>query len=165
MNSTPRIIFFSRDGHSEALAGVLSEELDGELSRVNTDRYKWPLWGWVRAAVDSLRERAPRLTGEPSYADEPGLIVLVGPVWVGRLAAPLNTVLDHLKPTDLRVALALTCGDPKEQTEPLQYAERRLCRSLAASTVVSSANEDWLIDSIKRRKFVLECRAGLEWQG
>lgn len=165
MNENPVVIFYSRSGHSKRFAENLAEKLEGELFEISTASYRWPLLGWITAGRDSLRGHAPTVTGVPELTDEQRLIVLVGPVWAGRPAAPLNTILDRLKQTKHAVAMGLTCGSKSPPENCLEYAEQRLGRPLVSSVVVCSANENWLMDNVRTRRFALECNTGVEWQG
>ncbi len=165
MSNAPLIIYYSRDGHSEKLAEDLATNMGAELCQITTHKYAPSVFGWLAAGRDALLGRSPKVSGLDELPPEDRLIVLVGPVWAGRPAAPLNTVIRMLKPTKHRVAMALTCGDPKAKEAPLDMAEKMLGRAFVSRSVLCSATENWLLDSDHRRRFALDCNIGLEWQG
>ena len=137
----PRIIFYSRTGHSRRVAGVLGKRLNAEPFEVTTRHYSWPVLGWIAAARDGMSQVAPRLN-ERLEVPEEETVILVGPVWAGGAAAPLNTVIDVLSSGCQRVAVVLTCGGDKEETAPLERLENRLGRPLVAGLVLSNAAQD-----------------------
>ena len=71
-----------------------------------------------------------------------GVVVLIGPVWAGGPASPLNAMTDHLAHGQQEVAVLLTCGDPKEQAAPLDKIAERLGRPLKAKMVLSNGVQD-----------------------
>jgi hypothetical protein len=134
----PSIFFFSRGGHSRRLAEELGARLGVSPVEVKTSRYTWPVLGWIAAGRDGMRGAAAPLEHAPDMP-EAGLVILVGPVWAGGVASPLNSLVAVLKSGIQEVAIALTCMDPKEDPSPVQKAEHRLGRPLRASLVLSNA--------------------------
>ena len=131
------IIVYSRSGHSRRAAEELGRHLDLAPHEVTTPNYAWPILGWLAAARDGLKGRAVALD-QPLEPVRDGLVVLVGPVWAGGAAAPLNTVIDRLAPGRAEVAVLLTCGDPKAPGTPLDKIAARLGRPLKAGMVLSN---------------------------
>ncbi|MDJ0640566.1 MAG: hypothetical protein QNJ20_17210 [Paracoccaceae bacterium] len=135
------VIVFSKAGHSRRIAREIAEYLGVAPVEVTTPRYKLPILGWIAACLDGMRGAPVPLDQSLDLPDD-GLVVLVGPVWAGGPASPLNTVVDMLKPGVQDVAVLLTCGDPKEQTGPLEKLETRLGRPLKATHMLSNAVQD-----------------------
>ncbi|MEL6170320.1 MAG: hypothetical protein AAFR35_16660 [Pseudomonadota bacterium] len=135
------IIYYSKSGHSKRVAERLGIRLGVTPSEITTNSYSLPILGWIAAGRDGMQGRAVPLS-EPLDLPSQGTIVLVGPVWAGGPAAPLNTVIDALAPGEQHVAAALTCGDPKEQTGPLEKMAQRLGRPLKAALVLSNKAQD-----------------------
>lgn len=139
--SSTLICVYSRSGHSRRVAEYLGNLLGIAPFEVRTGRYSWPVLGWIAAGRDGMQGRAVPLDPPLDLADG-RRIVLIGPVWAGGPAAPLNTLIDTLAKGDQEVAAILTCGDPKEQAAPLDKMAERLGRSLTAGLVVSNAAQD-----------------------
>ena len=165
MGTTSQIICYSRTGHSRHLADQLADTMGGGVHVAATGRYGVPFLGWLSAGRDALRGHAPPLSGLGDMPDDSDPIVIVGPVWAGQPAAPLNTVADHLRGTGHRVAAALTCGDKSEDDRPLDILAERLGQPLVARLMLSNraAASGQALSRIKR--FAQMCKTGEEWQG
>jgi hypothetical protein len=135
------ICVYSKSGRSRRVAERLGAALDVAPFELTTKRYTWPVLDWLAAARDGMRGRAAPLTQVPDVPGD-GLVVLIGPVWAGGCAAPLNTMIDGLAKGEQEVAALLTCGDPKEQAAPLDTIAERLGRPLTAKMVLSNAAQD-----------------------
>lgn len=135
------ICVYSKSGRSRQVAERLGKSLGVVPLEVTTKRYSWPVLGWISAGRDGMQGRAAPLKQVPDLAKD-GLVVLVGPVWAGGCAAPLNTLIDQLAQGQQDVAVLLTCGDPKEQANPLNRIADRLGRPLTAKMVLSNKVQD-----------------------
>ena len=131
------ICVYSKSGHSRRVAEHVGNALGFAPFELSTNRYSWPVLGWIAAARDGMQGRAAPLKQIPDLPAD-GLVVLIGPVWAGGVAAPLNTVIDQLAKGQQDVAVLLTCGDPKEQAEPLKKIAKRLGRPLKATMVLAN---------------------------
>lgn len=165
MAERPEIICYSRTGHSRHLADQIVIALKGSLQVVTTPKYGWPIVGWFSAGQDGIRGAAAPLNETLRLPGRRGLAVLVGPVWVAKPAAPLNTVIDQLKGTHTRVAAALACGQRKQDPAPLDVIEQRLGRALVAGLVIANPQNVDLAESAALKRFVVDCQSGVEWLG
>lgn len=137
------IYVYSKSGHSRRVAEHLGNHLGVAPSEVTTRKYSWPVLGWITAARDGMRGRAVPLDQSLDLPED-GLVILIGPVWAGGAASPLNTLIDALVGGKQDVACLLTCGDPKELTAPLERIAERLGRPLTAKMVLSNGVQDTL---------------------
>lgn len=153
-----KIFVYSKTGHSRRVAEHLGTRLGVAPSEITTARYTWPVLGWIAAGRDGMQGRAAPLE-QPLDLPGRGLIVLVGPVWAGGPAAPLNTATDALKDGQQDVAALLTCGDPKQDAGPIDKMEARLGRPLKALLVLSNAAQDTSDGKARIDRFVAECIA------
>lgn len=140
-SSTNLIIYYSKSGRSRRVAENLGKRLGVRAVPVTTRRYTWPILGWIAAGRDGLRGASAPLEHAVDLPGE-GTVILVGPVWVGGPAGPLNTIVDALKPGHQDVAVLLTCGDPKADTGPVSKFQQRLGRPLKAHLVLPNAIQD-----------------------
>ena len=155
---TPAIIVYSKSGHSRLVAEHLANGLGITPFEVTTPKYTWPVLGWFAAGRDSFRAKSAPLD-QTLDLPQGGLVVLVGPVWVGRPATPLNTVLAELKTGQQDVAVLLTCGDPKEDASPIDKVAERLGRPLKASMVLSNGAQSTPEGLARIDAFAAECLA------
>lgn len=134
---TPTIIVYSKSGHSRRVAARVGDVLGVVPVEITTPQYTWPILGWLAAGRDGLRGRAAVIE-QSLDVPQSGLVVLIGPVWAGGPASPLNTMIDVLKGGQQDVSAILTCGDPKAQTGPLDKIAMRLGRPLTSGLVLSN---------------------------
>jgi hypothetical protein len=85
------IVVYSRSGRSLRIAEMLAERTHARLCRIDCPRYSGPL-GWLRGWRDARRGHLPEIevTPEIGAAD---LLILGGPVWAGRFAPPLRSLM------------------------------------------------------------------------
>lgn len=135
------IFVYSKSGHSRRVAEHLGDRLGITPIEVTTTRYSWPVLGWIAAGRDGLWGRAAPLEQTLDLPGD-GIVVLIGPVWAGGAAAPLNAMIDSLAAGTQEVAVLLTCADPKEPAAPFTKIAKRLGRPLKASMVLSNGAQD-----------------------
>ncbi|MBV8273450.1 MAG: flavodoxin family protein [Cupriavidus sp.] len=90
------VVFYSRTGTTREAAQMLADRLDCPIFEIADTVSRSGLWGDVRCVLDNvLRRHVPyRYTG-PALTDCEKLVVMA-PVWVGHLAAPMRSFLkDH----------------------------------------------------------------------
>lgn len=103
------IAYYSRTGTTELLAKQLALGLGADLFEIKCTRYRG-LFGYVRAAYDSLKRRLPPVALSDVSLDDYDLLVVAGPVWTSYGATPVRAFLSAAKGLPSRVALALTYG-------------------------------------------------------
>jgi flavodoxin len=90
------VVFYSRTGTTRQAAQMLADRLGCPIFEIADTISRSGLWGDVRCVFDNiLRRHVPyRYTG-PALTDCENLVVMA-PVWVGHLAAPMRSFLkDH----------------------------------------------------------------------
>jgi flavodoxin len=85
------IVFYSMTGNTRGLADELRDALPGELEEILEPRTRKGLPGAVRALFDALTRREPPIRPPASDPAHCALLVLGGPVWAGRMAAPVRS--------------------------------------------------------------------------
>lgn len=93
MRSPRRILvcYFSRTGHTRRLAQELQRALGAEIEELREPRPRKGLRGFVRSALDAITHRYPAIETPRHDPAQFDLLVLGGPIWVGRMASPLRT--------------------------------------------------------------------------
>jgi len=85
------IVCYSYTGTSHRLAQMLGRALNWPLAEIHDAKPRSGAWGTWRCVVDSLLRRRPpmRYAGpDPGQFDA---VVLVSPIWAGRLAGPMRS--------------------------------------------------------------------------
>jgi len=144
MDATPSntgIVFYSRSGHSERLASILSTQLNGTLVRLSAPRYESGYFGYMRAGYDSLRQKcvlAPQSFASLAKFDQ---VVICGPVWTSYPATPIRAVLRADVGLPERVALFLTSGGHSPAKKAWAVAAQDLGHPLVATAVLGNSVE------------------------
>ncbi|NII11089.1 hypothetical protein [Oleiagrimonas sp. C23AA] len=90
MHTDAIVICYSMTGHTRTLAGEIAEALDAPLIDIHEPRRRRGLYGVTRALFDAIGGRLTPIVA-PSTALTPyRVVVLGGPVWAGRMAAPVR---------------------------------------------------------------------------
>jgi flavodoxin len=104
------VVYFSRTGHTAALAQAIARERGWPIARIEeaTSRQGW--WGYVRSAISALLGQSVPIRYDGPPPESFDLVVIGGPVWVSKIAAPaLSFATQHAKGLK-SVALFCTYG-------------------------------------------------------
>lgn len=117
------VVFYTRFGHTRALAEELARHLGAELREIKGAREH----GYVGMALGAVFNAHFRI--EPMELDfqDVGLVVLCTPIWVGKPACPTRTFLRDAHLEGRRVAVALSTAGHELAMAP-QSIERALAR-------------------------------------
>lgn len=126
------IVYYSRTGTTRQVAEALAAQTGWPLAEIQDVQSRAGLIGDLRCVVDNLFRRRPayRYNGPP-LANCRSAVVLA-PVWIGHLAAPMRSFLHDQMPFSARLAavcvmaarggfdaaaeIALTCDKPPRPT-------------------------------------------------
>lgn len=104
------IAWYSETGHSEEAALALDKALDATIEEIRCPLYedRHGFWLFCWRAITALFGRAAAI--EPPRHDPAGfdLVVLVAPVWAGRLATPMRGYLEQFRGRLHKVAYVAT---------------------------------------------------------
>lgn len=91
------VTWFSRSGSTETAARALAQRLGADAQPIVTPVSYRGMRGFARAVWDAVRHRRPQIAiaADPTRYD---LVVVGGPVWAGRPAAPVRTFLRRYGP-------------------------------------------------------------------
>jgi hypothetical protein len=87
------VISYSLTGNNEALANSIAEEFAVEHIKITEP--KPHTMGSI--VLDLIFNRTPQVRPIPYRLENYDLILFFGPVWMGHMATPLRTYLNHLK--------------------------------------------------------------------
>lgn len=120
------VVYYTRFGHTRALAEQLALELGAELREIRGVRaHSYPVMGF--GAIFNAHFRIHPMDLDFSAFD---VVVLCTPIWAGRPACPTRTFLRDARLEGKRLVIALsTWSDDLGQS--LQHIERELAGKLA----------------------------------
>jgi hypothetical protein len=147
------VLYYSSTGHTKTVARLLARELDAELGEIICPAYgRW--FGPLLMAWDIFTRRRPPVQIEPLAEGQYDLTVVGGPVWAGRPAPPVISVLARARREQSALALFVTCGG----TNPKYPPERALAEmeALASPVVATCIFTEAEIASVMLRTAVAE---------
>lgn len=90
------IVYYSRTGTARQVAEALAAYTGWEQAEVRDEKPRAGLYGDLRCVLDMLLHRTPAYRYEGPLPGDCDHVVVVAPVWLGRLAAPMRKfLLDH----------------------------------------------------------------------
>jgi hypothetical protein len=138
----PLVICYSRQGHSRRVAEMLLSGTGAELRTLQTERYRTSLLWVARAIWDVMKAREVPLEGFPQtdLAGRPWIVVC-GPVWANRPAAPVREALSRLRGHAMPVGVLLTYGGSSKRSGIESAITEALGRRADAMCLVTNAEE------------------------
>jgi hypothetical protein len=131
------VITYSYTGTGRRLAKLLCAQQDWPAGDVLELRARAGAWGTVRCILDSVLSRHPsvRYVGPP--LKEFDSVVLIAPVWLGRLAGPMRSFVANYSDSlpDLAVISVMGSNDtPSTAAEVARLAQRTPLLATAFNT-------------------------------
>jgi len=104
------IIYYSRTGKSATVCETLQQKISADVLEIFDRKDRSGIWGYLVAAADSLRKQSTEI--EPANHDLSTytLIIVVSPIWCGKLSIPINTFLQKNSLTGKRLTVFTTAN-------------------------------------------------------
>lgn len=122
-NRNVAVVYYSRSGHSEAVAREVARTFNAPIARIDAD-YPRNLAGQGKAIADARAEALPKITVAPIDLDLAHRVFLVSPIWMFRPATPLWAYLEQSDFKGKEVMLVTTGNSRFEQSEIDAFAKR-----------------------------------------
>ncbi|VTU30961.1 hypothetical protein H6CHR_03504 [Variovorax sp. PBL-H6] len=108
------VVVYSHTGTSRRLSEQLCSQLGWQLAEIVEERPRRGILGIWRCVLDSLLRRRPAIHYDGPFPRNFDAVVLVSPIWLGRLAGPMRSFIarrrDHL-PDVATISVAGRTGD------------------------------------------------------
>lgn len=104
------VVCYSLSGNSRTVAQSISTGTHAAFAEIRDVRPRNSMVGYLRSVFETLTGRTPAIFEPAHDAAEYDLVILVAPLWAGRLAAPLRTYLTRHGSKLGRYAVAITHG-------------------------------------------------------
>jgi flavodoxin len=100
------VVAYSLSGNNTLLADHLAGQLEADRADINPDRSM----GMFQIALDALFNRSPKL--KPEHRDPGGydVVVLAGPIWMGKIASPIRSYVEEFRSHLRTIAFVSACG-------------------------------------------------------
>ncbi|MBU1131571.1 hypothetical protein KJ840_05575 [Patescibacteria group bacterium] len=109
------VVYYSRTGTTEKVAGQLAKKLDADLEEIVDQNSRKGVVGYLRSGRDAIRKK--EIFIEPVKKDpaQYDLVVIGTPVWAFTMSAPVRTYLNSYKDKFNQIAFFTSQGGDKEQ--------------------------------------------------
>lgn len=87
------IVYYSRTGTARQVAEALAARLGWRVAEIADVTSRAGMFGDLRCVIDNLFQRAPAYRYNGPEPSECGHVIVLAPVWMGRLAAPMRAFL------------------------------------------------------------------------
>ena len=94
LNSEIAVVYYSRSGHSEAVAREVARKFNAPITRIDAD-YPRDFSGQRKAVSDARAQALPQIRIEPIDLARARRVFLVSPTWIFRPATPLWAYVDR----------------------------------------------------------------------
>lgn len=123
---TTSIIYYSHHGNNETLAKYLAGRIDGGIQRIVEVKKRTGL----TILLDLIFGRLPRIEPIASPLGKDDHVILIGPVWGSRIAAPLRSFLQLYRSALPEYSFITLCGyeHPQQAAALSAELERRTGR-------------------------------------
>ncbi len=122
-NREVAVVYYSRSGHSEAVAREVARTFNASIARIDAD-YPRDLAGQRTAVSDARAAVLTTITVEPINLDLARRVYLVSPTWMFRPATPLWAYLEQADLSSKEVVLVMTGNSRFERSEIDGFAMR-----------------------------------------
>ncbi len=120
-NRAVAVVYYSRSGHSEAVAREAARLFNAPIARIDAD-YPRDMTGQRQAVSDATEGKLPDITVEPLDLRPVRRLYLVSPTWMFRPATPLWAYVALTDLTCKEVVLVTTGNSRFEQSETDAFA-------------------------------------------
>lgn len=126
------VVSYSMTGNNHALAKCVAAAVSAAHIKIDVKKKR----SMLSIFADLLLNRIPDINPRPDTLSQPDLLLMFGPVWVGKVATPLRAYLRHIKKVQWKYAFVSICGgslgpSPKIAVE---LEKRTGCEPVAALT-------------------------------
>jgi hypothetical protein len=122
-NRAVAVVYYSRSGHSEAVAREVARTFNAPIARISAD-YPLDFSGQGKAVSDANAGDLPRIEVGPIDLDPVRRLFLVSPTWMFRPATPLWAYVEQTNLTGKEIVLITTGNSRFEQPEIDAFARR-----------------------------------------
>ena len=108
------VAYYSRTGHTRAVAREIAEMAGPEVDveEIHEASPRAGGIGWLRCIADAVLRRRPQLQALAHRPEAYELVLVGGPIWMGRLAPAVRAFVEHEIAPSTRVAYFATQEGP-----------------------------------------------------
>lgn len=119
--SETAVIYYSRSGHTEAVAREVARRLNAPIAMIDAD-YALGFDGQRKAILDAASERLPQISADPIDLRPVRRLYLLSPTWMFRPAPPLWAYVEQADLEGKEVILIMTGNSRFKQEEVEKFS-------------------------------------------
>lgn len=128
------VVYYSRTGHARRIAQELATRCGADLEGIHDPTKRAGMFGFMRCAVEAIREKLAPIAPATSNVGSYDLVVLGTPVWSSHVSSPMRSFVRAHAAELKRIAVFCTQGG---NGGPKVLAEiAALCGKDAVATLV-----------------------------
>jgi flavodoxin len=104
------VVYYSLTGYTEAFASGVAKTLGADIIRVEENKKRTGVIGFISACFDAIFSRKSVLKGIDYDTTKYNLIFIATPVWAGKPTPAINTYITNAILKDKKVVLLITMG-------------------------------------------------------
>lgn len=99
------VIYFTRSNNSKRIAEKIANKLNAELVQITDGHNYKGLFGYIKAGFYSTSNKKVNIVTDKQI-DQYDEIIIVSPIWAGRLANPIRKFLENIDLKNVRLVTA-----------------------------------------------------------
>ncbi|MGZ3652330.1 MAG: flavodoxin [Bdellovibrionota bacterium] len=140
-SSKSLVVYYSRSGHTKALAQKICSAMGADIEEIKTPvSYGSGPLGYMKALFHSFSQRAPEILPLSRSLKDYGLVIVGGPMWGSGPAAPVRSFLDAHKDELQDVAFFATQGGSIGRSRLFQKMQA-VCLHESLATLATSERD------------------------
>ena len=152
------VTYYSLTGNTAKVAVDLAARLRADVMPLRELAQRRGMLGYLRAAIDSLRERPAAIEPPAKSAGDYDLIIVGTPIWAGRITPAVRAYLQTVRGATARVAFFITSGGTDVATVRPALEKLAGAPALAAAGFTERELRDPRRYELKLKEFVASVR-------
>lgn len=110
------ILYYSRTGKTSVAAKTLANKVSWDLIEIRDLKNRTGIIGWIRAAMDARGAKTTQIEPDTLDTSNYDTLYIGTPVWAGKPAPAINTVLNNWEIAGKNIVIFVTLGGTNPKT-------------------------------------------------
>jgi multimeric flavodoxin WrbA len=146
----PLIVCYSRTGNSRIVADALMEYLSGTIEELQSTKNREGLLGVFTCVLDQLLDRDDILKPLDRDPKDYDPVIIVAPIWIGKLSSPARTFIKQAGLLDKDVYLVLTYNGSLTEEKEKALEETITAQGITLKGLYKIITKEKTADEIKK---------------
>ena len=146
----PLIVYYSRTGNSRIVADALMEYLSGTTEELQSTKNREGLLGVFTCVLDQLLDRDDILKPHDKDPKEYDPVIIVAPIWIGKLSSPARTFIKQAGLQGKDVYLVLTYNGSLTEDKEKALEETITAQGITLKGIYKIITKEQTADEIRK---------------